>query len=80
MPNESRLDESRFDYCERCGGAAAGTYKLMFYHSLFRLPAREFYCYRCLKVMKVYAIIGFSLLGITVGALCVVTWRLVGGP
>jgi hypothetical protein len=70
-------DEPQIDYCERCGEAAEGKYKLMVYHSLFRLPGREYHCYRCLKVMRIYAIIGFLLMALVVTALCITTFLLV---
>lgn len=36
-------------------------------------PTREFFCLRCLRIMRVYAILGFTLLGLLVGALTGVT-------
>jgi hypothetical protein len=57
MAEETELE---FDYCESCGEFSGGRKQWMFHnHSL---PAREFFCMRCLKRMQSYAWIGFSLL------------------
>lgn len=38
-------------------------------------PAREFFCLRCLKMMRTYAVIGFTLLGVLLAVLsAVVFW------
>lgn len=54
------------DECTRCGEQRAGRHRWMFYSNpLARFPeppfGREFYCERCARIMKVYAIIGFVL-------------------
>ena len=45
----------------------------MFYRPLERFPqppiAREFFCNRCIKIMRIYAVIGFTLIGIVVAAI-----------
>jgi hypothetical protein len=51
----------------------------MIYRLLERFPAspitRQFFCYHCLRVMRIYATIGFSLLSILLGSLVVaVVW------
>jgi hypothetical protein len=33
----------------------------MFYQGM---PAREFFCTRCLKIQRIYAVIGLTLLGL----------------
>jgi len=52
--------------CDRCGMQAPGKRQWMFaplWSTLFRVGTRrEFICFRCLRVMKIYAFIGFSLL------------------
>ena len=53
------------DHCDRCGTFAAGRRQWMFHQGV---PAREFYCERCLRVMRVYAVIGFTLLGLLMAA------------
>jgi hypothetical protein len=67
----SRPDE---DYCTRCGEVARGKRQWMFYSSV--LPVKEFFCDRCLGVMRVYAIIGFSLLGLLLLAFGIAVWIL----
>ena len=55
------------DFCASCGELTSERKQWMFYnHSL---PAREFYCTRCLGRMRIYAWIGFSLLFVIVAAL-----------
>ncbi len=65
------------DYCERCGELKHGKRKLMFYRWEGRFPqspvARQFFCYRCLRIMRIYAAIGFCLLAVLVGSLVIVT-------
>lgn len=49
----------------------------MFYRPLARFPkppvAREFFCFRCQKVMKIYAIVGLTLLTCVVTAIVIAT-------
>jgi len=63
------------DHCERCGHFGPGVRRWMFYHVLSRFPqppvAREFFCFRCIRIMRVYAIIGLALLAIVIGALVI---------
>jgi hypothetical protein len=61
------------DYCDRCGAFAEGRRQWMFYQGS---PAREFFCAHCLKVMRVYAAVGFTLLGLVLAALTAVVWWL----
>lgn len=58
---------SNADYCARCGEFAAGRRQWMFYNHA--LPAREFFCHPCLRRMRIYAWIGFSLLSVLVAIL-----------
>lgn len=71
------MAELEEDYCERCGDYQAGVRKWMFHSTYARFPgppiAREFYCFACLRVMRIYAIIGLTLLAILVGSLIGVT-------
>jgi hypothetical protein len=39
-------------------------------------PAHEFFCARCLKVMRVYAAIGLTLLGLLIATFSAVVWWL----
>jgi hypothetical protein len=59
--------------CERCGEYREGRSKLMIYRLMERFPAspiaRQFFCNRCLRVMRIYAFVGFSLLVILLGSL-----------
>ena len=54
------------DYCDRCGAFSEGKWRWMFYQGI---PARDFFCTRCLKIMRAYAAIGFTLLGMLLTAL-----------
>jgi hypothetical protein len=55
------------DYCARCGNFDSGRHRWMFYSG--SLPKREFFCAQCLRRMRIYAWIGFSLLFALVAAL-----------
>jgi hypothetical protein len=52
----------------------------MVYRLAERFPespvAEEFFCNRCLRMMRIYATIGFSLLAVLVGTLAGVTFWL----
>ena len=67
------MAEPTEDYCERCGEHGPGVRKWMFYRSIVRKPemwlVHEFFCYSCLKTMKIYAIIGFTLFAIIIGTI-----------
>lgn len=39
-------------------------------------PAHEFYCAHCLRVMRLYAVVGFTLLGLLLAAVTGVAWWL----
>jgi hypothetical protein len=39
-------------------------------------PAREFFCARCLRIMRAYAAVGFILLGLLLLAFVAVVWWL----
>ncbi len=39
-------------------------------------PANDFFCARCLKVMRIYAAVGFILLGLLLVAFAVAVWWL----
>lgn len=54
------------EHCERCGNFGEGDWRWMFHQGP---PTREFYCVRCLKILRIYAVIGFTLLGLLVTAL-----------
>lgn len=60
------------DFCERCGEFGAGKSLWMFQQEW--LPRKEFYCRRCLRIMRIYAAIGFSLLGTMVASAFVAAW------
>jgi hypothetical protein len=62
------------DVCDRCGDVARGKEQWMFHQGA--LPAKQFFCIRCLRIMRVYAIVGFSLLGILMIGLVVALWWL----
>ena len=73
------IAQFRIGTCERCGEYREGRSQLMIYRLLERFPAspvaRQFFCSRCLRVMRIYAFIGLSLLTIIVGSLIVaVLW------
>lgn len=68
--------------CDRCGRIATGRYKWMRHGwgTMIRTGApieREFFCFRCLRIMRIYAVIGFSLLGLVVAAIAATTIWLV---
>jgi len=63
----SERQEPDADYCANCGEFSSGRKQWMFYNR--SLPAREFFCTRCLGRMRIYACIGFSLLFVLVAAL-----------
>jgi len=46
----------------------------MFHHG--QLPRKEFFCRRCLRVLRIYAAIGLSLLGLLLIAFLVAAWWL----
>lgn len=62
------------DVCERCGDVARGREQWMFHQG--ELPAKQFFCSRCLRIMRAYAIVGFSLLGILMTGFVVALWWL----
>jgi hypothetical protein len=62
------------DVCERCGAFASGHERWML-HS-HELPAKQFFCFRCLRVMRIYAIVGFSLLGLLMFGFVATLWWL----
>jgi hypothetical protein len=61
------------DYCDRCGAFAQGRRQWMFYHDGV---AREFFCARCLKIMRVCAAVGLTLLVLLVAAAVAAVWFL----
>ncbi|MBB6430263.1 hypothetical protein [Algisphaera agarilytica] len=71
------MAEVEEDDCERCGRHASGKRRWMFYRPLERFPqppmVRQFFCDRCLRLMWVYAVIGFGLVWLLVGSLVGVT-------
>ena len=71
--------ESTEDHCERCAELRHGSRRLMFYHWFERFPqspiAREFFCLRCQRVLRSYAIVGFTLLlGIVLAIVITSIW------
>jgi len=46
----------------------------MFHHG--QLPRKEFFCFRCLRVLRIYAAIGLSLLALLLSACAVAVWWL----
>jgi hypothetical protein len=60
------------DYCDRCGVFAEGRRQWMFHQGM---PALEFFCTRCQKVLRAYAVVGFTLLGLLLlGFVAAVCW------
>lgn len=66
------VEEMVEDVCERCGKVAPGREQWMFQQG--ETPAKQFFCLRCLRIMRVYAIIGFTLLGLLVVGLFGFAW------
>lgn len=60
------------DVCQRCGEFTLGRKQWMFQQG--EAPGKQFYCSRCLRVMRIYAIIGFTLLGLLVAGLFGACW------
>ncbi|MFK7789776.1 MAG: hypothetical protein AB8C95_09830 [Phycisphaeraceae bacterium] len=71
------MAEQSEGHCERCRKFAVGRMRWMFYQPLERFPespiVREFFCNRCIKIMRLYAVIGFTLVGIVVAGIAGVT-------
>ncbi len=71
------MSEPIEDYCERCGEHRFDVRKWMFYSTLARFPklpiAREFFCFSCIRIMKIYAIAGVTLFAIVAGSIVGVT-------
>jgi hypothetical protein len=66
------MAEIEIDACERCGEIAEGKRRWMFDNLGAR---REFYCFRCDRVRRIYGRIGLTLLLGLVSALTVwVIW------
>ena len=65
------------DHCDRCGTFSEGRRQWMFHQGV---AAREFFCVRCLRILRLQAIIGFTLLGLLVAALAGVTLWLRSRP
>jgi len=61
---------SESDYCSRCGAFGPGQRRWMFYK--FGIE-REFHCLRCMRIMRIYAWIGFSILFVIVAGLSAAT-------
>jgi len=66
------------DECDRCGRVTTGRYKWMRYGWATMMTTgspleREFFCFRCLRIMRIYSVIGFSLLGLVVAAFVAMT-------
>lgn len=79
MTDRETNPQSHVGACERCGEFREGRSKLMIYRLLERFPASpialQFFCYPCLRVMRIYAIVGFTLLAMLLGSLIVaVLW------
>lgn len=71
--------------CERCDEFRLGSKKLMLYRwieTFLRPPiVYEFYWRRCQRIMKIYSIIGFLLLGsILAAGIGVFIWLRMTGP
>ena len=67
-------DPTLEDYCDRCGAFATGRWQWMFHRG--ELPRQEFFCDRCQRVLRIYGVIGLSLLALILGAFIVATWWL----
>jgi hypothetical protein len=70
---ESKND-SVWDVCDRCGSYTWGRYRWMFHSGT--MPRKEFFCNRCQRVLRVYAIIGLSLLAILLSGFVLALWWL----
>lgn len=71
--------ETYKDTCERCGEFRTGSRRMMIYRWYERFPnspiVNEFLCLNCQRVMRAYAVIGFSLLFVLLVTLIgVVVW------
>lgn len=71
--------------CKRCGHRAPGRYRWMFHldwapELLIGSPVRrEFLCFRCLGIMRIYSIIGmtiFAILIVVIIAATIWVWNL----
>ena len=69
--------EQHEDYCERCGELREGKRRWMWHRwRVYHLQSplnEEFYCFRCLRIMRVYSIIGLSLFAIIVAVIIAAT-------
>lgn len=69
--------EDEQDHCERCGEYGPGVRKWMFYSLLANFPdspiARQFFCHRCVRIMRIYAIIGGILAVGAIAAIIAIT-------
>jgi len=59
--------------CDRCGAWAEGKAQWMFHQGV---PANEFHCERCWRIMRLYAAVGFTLLGLVLVGLAAAVWWL----
>lgn len=66
------------DYCENCGAFGPGREQWMF--SSHGPSGKYFFCFRCLARMRLYAIIGFTLLATVLLVIVAVLWRLKAIP
>ncbi len=78
VEEDNEKSEPIEDYCERCGEYRAGKLQWMFYSGwLARFPklpiGREFYCFRCRRIMRIYAAVGFTLFAIILAAIIAAT-------
>lgn len=64
------MPDDYYGECDRCGAEGPRKRKLMFYGAQVFHPEShtrlEFYCADCLRQMKRFAVIGFSVLGLLV--------------
>lgn len=78
-------DEPEEAVCDRCGALAPGRRQWMFYPLWYSMigagTGREFFCFRCHRIMRFYAVIGFSLLGIVIaGIIGMLLWIRLNAP
>jgi hypothetical protein len=68
----SPMPQPAADHCKQCGELAPGKAQWMFDSD--EPSVKEFFCDRCLGIMRIYAIIGFSLLGLLLLAFGIAVW------
>jgi hypothetical protein len=73
----SLMADSGFGVCTRCGKESNGRTQLMIYGIV---PKKDFYCWRCIRNMRLYAIVMCLLLPAAYLALNLVLHAILVGP